>query len=98
MAEKYNGWEARECIDYFLNYCKAIFERYQGKVKYWLTFNEINGGTTPLGNLLSLGTVKGYEGKITEIPDDPKVRFQALHHQFVASAKAVKLPAIRRMY
>lgn len=34
---------------------------------------------------------KGYEGKITEIPDDPKVRFQALHHQFVASAKAVKL-------
>ena len=91
LIEKYNGWEARECIDYFLNYCKAIFERYQGKVKYWLTFNEINGGTTPLGNLLSLGTVKGYEGKITEIPDDPKVRFQALHHQFVASAKAVKL-------
>ena len=91
LIEKYNGWEARECIDYFLNYCKAIFERYQGKVKYWLTFNEINGGTTPLGNLLSLGTIKGYEGKITEIPDDPKVRFQALHHQFVASAKAVKL-------
>ena len=42
LIEKYNGWEARECIDYFLNYCKAIFERYQGKVKYWLTFNEQN--------------------------------------------------------
>jgi 6-phospho-beta-glucosidase len=45
----------------------------------------------PLGSLLSLGTVRGFSGPINQIPDDPQTRFQALHHQLVASAKAVKL-------
>ncbi len=89
LVEKCNGWEGRECIDYYMNYCKAIFERYKNKVKYWLTFNEINAGTMPMGNVLSLGTVKGYTGPITEVNDNPQARFQGLHHQFVASAKAV---------
>ena len=44
-----------------------------------------------MGAVLSLGTIKGYAGPITEVPDRPQERFQALHHQFVASAKAVKL-------
>ncbi len=91
LVEKYNGWESRECIDCFLNYCKVIFDRYQNKVTYWLTFNEINTGTMPMGSVLSLGTVKGYTGTMIGFPDKPQVRFQALHHQFVASAKAVKL-------
>lgn len=91
LVEKCNGWEGRECIEYFMNYCRAIFDRYQDKVKYWLTFNEINAGTMPMGNVLSLGTVKGYSGTILDFPDNPQVRYQALHHQFVASAKAVKL-------
>ena len=91
LVEKYNGWEGREVIDCYVRYCEAIFERYQNKVKYWLTFNEINSGTMPMGAVLSLGTIKGYSGPITEVPDRPQERFQALHHQFVASAKAVKL-------
>jgi len=91
LVEKYNGWEGRECIDFFLNYCRAIFERYKGKVKYWLTFNEINAGTMPLGSVLSLGTVKGFSGSVMSVPDQPQERFQALHHQFVASALAVRL-------
>jgi len=90
LVEKYNGWEARELIDLYMNYCKAIFERYQNKVKYWLTFNEINAGTMAFGALLSTGTVKGFTGYTNEIPDRPQERFQALHHQFVASAMAVK--------
>lgn len=44
-----------------------------------------------MGNVMSLGTVKGYTGTILDFPDNPQVRFQALHHQFVASAEAVKL-------
>lgn len=91
LVEKCNGWEGRECIGYFMNYCRTIFERYQHKVTYWLTFNEINAGTMPMGNVMLLGTVKGYTGTILDFPDNPQVRFQALHHQFVASAKAVKL-------
>lgn len=91
LVEKYNGWYGRECIDLFVRYCETIFERYKGKVKYWLTFNEINSGAMPLGNVLSLGTIQGYSGSIMDVPDDPKIRFQALHHQLIASAKAVKL-------
>ena len=89
LVERYNGWEGRELIEYYMNYCKAIFARYQNKVKYWLTFNEINSGTMPFGALLETGTFQGYEGPVTAIPDNPQQRFQALHHQFVASAKAV---------
>lgn len=90
LVEKCNGWEGRECIDYFEHYCKTIFERYKDKVKYWLTFNEINSGTMPMGTILSTGTFKGFSGPINEAPDKPQERFQALHHQLVASAKVVK--------
>lgn len=91
LVEAYNGWYGRECIDCFMRYCETIFARYQDKVKYWLTFNEINSGVMPMGAVLSLGTVKGYCGPMNAVPDEPQIRFQALHHQFVASAKAVKL-------
>lgn len=90
LVSKCNGWESRECIDYFENYYKVIFERYKDKVKYWLTFNEINTGVTVLGSVLNTGTIKGYAGPVTQAPDKPQERFQALHHMLVASAKAVK--------
>ena len=44
----------------------------------------------PLGAVLSLGTIKGYEGPVTNVPDNKQERYQALHHQLVASALAVK--------
>ena len=91
LVERYNGWADRACIDHFLRYCRVIFDRYKDKVTYWLTFNEINSAMTSLGNLLSLGTVRGYEGSIEELPDCPQTRYQALHHQLVASAMAVNL-------
>lgn len=91
LVEAYNGWEGRECIDCYYRYCEAIFERYKDKVKYWLTFNEINAGTMPMGSVLSVGTIKGYSGAINNVPDNAQQRFQGLHHQFIASAKVVKL-------
>ena len=89
LVEKYNGWDSRELIEFYMNYCKAIFERYKDKVKYWLTFNEINCGTMPMGAILETGTIKGFEGSTADVPDNKQERFQALHHQFVASAEAV---------
>ncbi len=90
LVEKYNGWEGRELIELFERYSEVLFERYQDKVKYWLTFNEINAGTMPFGAVLSTGTIKGFEGPVTEVPDDPQARYQALHHQFVASARVIR--------
>ena len=53
LVEKYNGWESRELIDLFVKYAATVFERYQDKVTYWLTFNEINTGTSSLGAMMS---------------------------------------------
>ncbi|MCR0204510.1 glycoside hydrolase family 1 protein [[Clostridium] innocuum] len=91
LCEAYNGWADRRVIGFYLRYCKTIFQRYKGKVKRWLTFNEINTGTTAYGGYLSLGILNDGTELFTEPVDDPKLRYQALHHQFVASAKAVKL-------
>ena len=55
LCKKYNGWASREMIDIFTKYCEVIFKRYKGRVKYWLTFNEINSATMPMGGFLSQG-------------------------------------------
>ena len=41
LAKKYNGFMDKRCIDFFVTFAKTCFERYKGKVKYWMTFNEI---------------------------------------------------------
>ena len=95
LTKKYNGWLGRETIDCYLRYCETIFNRYNGVVKYWLTFNEINIVTHgPAAAFMGAGVMfddvnemsfnHGYGGHENEI-------FQALHHQFIASAKAVEL-------
>jgi len=79
LANKYNGWASRKLIDFYVKYAKTVFNRYNGKVKYWLTFNEINCmDMMPFvaGGLLN-GSVQN--------------RAQGAHNQFVASALTVKL-------
>ncbi|MBK1812469.1 6-phospho-beta-glucosidase [Clostridium sp. YIM B02505] len=85
LTQKYNGWAGREVIECYVRYCETIFKRYKDKVKYWLTFNEINCLTIDFGAFMGGGVL------VKEGEDSAKLRFQALHHQFVASAKAVKL-------
>ncbi|MGG0824475.1 6-phospho-beta-glucosidase [Paenibacillus turicensis] len=82
LVQKYNGWESRELVSMFVRYAEVLFNRYKGKVKYWLTFNEIN--CTLKAPFLGAGI-------ITEGRDNLKqIAFQALHHQFVASSLAIK--------
>lgn len=83
LTQKYNGWAGREVIDCFTKYAETVFRRYKDKVKYWLTFNEIN--VMPLSPFTGGGVVTDrVENKLQTI-------YQALHHQFVASALATKL-------
>lgn len=93
LTKKCNAWVSREMIDYFLNYCKAIFTRYKGKVKYWLTFNEINSAIAPMGALLNQGILNDltHPTEFMHQPDLPQQRFQGLHYQLVASALAVQM-------
>lgn len=92
LSEKYDGWYGREVIDYFVRYAKTCFEEYKDEVKYWLTFCEINIGMNIFGKIMSLG-MQGEDGKSMfplEGGDTELNRvMNALHHQFVASAKAV---------
>ena len=91
LCKKYNGWASREMIDIFSKYCEVIFKRYKGRVKYWLTFNEINSATMPMGGFLSQGILNEGTTDFNNQVDIPQLRFQGLHNQFVASAKAVQL-------
>lgn len=91
LVERFNGWESRELIDIFERYCATVFERYQDKVKFWLTFNEINCGTSAMGALFETSMIRGFEGPASGVVVTPQQCYQALHHQFVASGRVVKL-------
>lgn len=83
LEEKYGSWRSRELIDCYLNYCKVLFTRFKGKVKYWMTFNEIN----MLMHLPFMGAgIRFKEGENQE-----EIKYQAAHHELVASALATKL-------
>lgn len=82
LAKKYDGWRSRELINFFEHYSKIVFTRYKDKVKYWLTFNEIN--SIAHAPFLS-GGIYTPKSKLTK-----NDIFQAIHHELVASARAVK--------
>lgn len=42
LVTKYGSWRNRKLIDFYVRYCETVMRRYKDKVKYWLTFNEIN--------------------------------------------------------
>lgn len=83
LAVKYGGWVNRELIDFYLRYATCLFERYKDKVKYWMTFNEIN--SIMHHPYVSAGIVE--EGN-DHLNQD---KFQSSHHQFIASALATKV-------
>ncbi|BDR57761.1 6-phospho-beta-glucosidase [Xylocopilactobacillus apicola] len=88
LVTKYGGWRSRKLIDFFLNYAQTVFERYQNKVKYWMTFNEINNQANyydPLPLLVDSGLIVQPDENIE------RTMYQAAHYELVASAKAVKL-------
>lgn len=83
LIEKYGGWKNRKLIDLYERYCKVLFNRFRGKVKYWLNFNEINMSVKAPAKTL---------GILDEAYDNyEETLFQSLHHQFVASALSTKL-------
>ena len=83
LVEKYGAWRDRRLVDFYVNYCNVIFNRYKDKVKYWMTFNEINVIT--MHPFIPAG-LRFNEGENRE-----QIIYQAAHHQLIASAKVVKL-------
>jgi 6-phospho-beta-glucosidase len=83
LVEEYGGWINRSVIGFFENFVKTVFNRYKDVVKYWITFNEINM------ILHAPFIAAGIRPDKVEITN--QLLYQAIHHQFVASAKAVKI-------
>lgn len=82
LIERFGSWKSRKLVDLFEKFSRTIFERYKDKVKYWMTFNEIN-------MLLHLPFM-GAGIVLNEDEDRNQVLYQAAHHQLLASAKSVK--------
>lgn len=83
LAKNYDGWVNRDLIGFFENYARTVFTRYKDKVKYWLTFNEINSATHFPYMSAGIWTPKEKLSK--------QNLYQAMHHELVASALAVKI-------
>lgn len=79
LITRYGGWKDRHLIDAFVHYSDIVMKHYKGKVRYWLTFNEINA--MDMAPYMGGGLIDGSEQN----------RAQGAHNQFVASAKVVKL-------
>ena len=90
LVEKCNGWASRELIGFFEKCCQTVFDRYQDKVEFWLTFNEINCGIMDMGAMMETGLIQGFEGPASAIKITARQRYQALHHQFVAGGRVVR--------
>lgn len=90
LLTRYGGWLSEKLIGFWMNYVNVVFNRYKGKVKYYMTFNEINNifrMPFAAGGLLKI------DPKDTSRPNadltDREI-YQAAHYIFVANAKTVE--------
>ncbi len=88
LVKKYGGFRNRKCIDFFVRFAETVMKRYKDKVKYWMTFNEINNQADTSIDFFSFtnsGIIYG-DGENRE-----ETMYQAALHELIASAKVVKL-------
>jgi 6-phospho-beta-glucosidase len=83
LSIAYGGWSNRCCIDFYIRYAKSLFERYSDRVKYWITFNEIN--SIIRHPFTSAGIIEEKNNNLVQ------EEYQAAHHQFIASAKSIEI-------
>lgn len=88
LVKGYGGWRNRKMVTFFVRFARTVMERYRDKVKYWMTFNEINNQMI-LSNGIYAFTNSGI--LFEEGEDRLKTVYQAAHYEFVASAMTVKL-------
>lgn len=89
LVTEYGGWRNRKMIEFFTRFAKTVFTRYRSKVKYWMTFNEINNQVNFHESLCPF-TNSGvlYSDDENEYVRE-KIMYQAVHYELVASAMAV---------
>lgn len=91
LAKNYGGFTNRKVIDFFVHFAEVCFKRYKNKVKYWMTFNEIDNQSA-FNNDFLMATNSGilFKDDMTD-RDKEAAMYQAGHYELVASALAVKI-------
>lgn len=82
LVKKYNGWENRKVVELFLHYAETVLQRFKGRIKYWIPFNEMN---MVLHIPFIGGGILFEEGK-----DNLSIQYQAGHHQLLANALSIE--------
>ena len=88
LVTEYGGWRNRKKIEVFARFAEVCFTRYKDKVKYWMTFNEINNQANYKEDFAPF-TNSGL--KFESGDDREKIMYQAAHYELVASAKAIEI-------
>lgn len=88
LVTEYGGWRNRKMIDFFVRFAEVCFTHYKDKVKYWMTFNEINNQANYNEDFAPF-TNSGIAYQPGE--NREKIMYQAAHYELVASALAVKM-------
>lgn len=86
LAREYGGFRNRKVVDFFAKFAEVCFDRYKDKVKYWMTFNEINN-QMDTNNPIFLWTNSGV--LVGDGENAKEVMYQTAHNELVASALAV---------
>lgn len=84
------GWISKDLITFWERYVRTVFERYRGKVKYYLTFNEVNNfyrRPVVSGGVLS---IKPFD-KTNPLRISEQEKWEAYRNILVANASAVKI-------
>ena len=81
LVKKYGGWRNPQVVRFYERFARVLLGRYKTKVKYWITFNEIN--MTLHGPFVGGGLI------IEKDENRAQITYQAAHNQLVASALAV---------
>ncbi len=87
IAKEYGGFLNRKTIGFFEKFARVCFERYKDKVKYWMTFNEINNQMNVANDIFGW-TNSGVHFGDYEKPEE--AMYRCAHYELVASALAVK--------
>lgn len=80
LVENYGGWTSVKTVEAFEKFSFACLKRYSNRVKYWITFNQIN--------LLSFNTL-GFTS--SQVKNELEATYQAVHYQFVAQSKVKEI-------
>lgn len=90
IVKKYGSWTNKKTIDLYLTYCKTMMEALKGKVKYWVTFNEMNhiDSQMKLSDFFSY-FITGLQ--YSRLEDPAQTLATCAYNMTVASVKAVKL-------